>query len=84
MAKVNSKKLKNAHADLKKDARQRTAARGILQFRADPETVLAVLSAADKQHMPVSALLRQWVQEKLDTIDEREWVSSGPVGRELI
>ena len=65
MAKLNSKQLQKAHADLQSDARQRVAERGVLQFRADPETVLAVLDAADKQNMPVGALLRQWVQEKL-------------------
>jgi hypothetical protein len=65
MAKLNSKQLQKAHKDLQSDARQRVAERGVLQFRADPETVLAVLDAADKQNMPVGALLRQWVQEKL-------------------
>jgi hypothetical protein len=65
MAKLNSRQLQKAHADLKNDARQRIAERGILQFRADAETVLAVLDAADKQNVPVGALLRQWVQEKL-------------------
>lgn len=65
MAKLNSKQVQKAHHDLKDDARQRVAERGILQFRADPQTVLAVLDAADKQNVPVGALLRQWVQEKL-------------------
>lgn len=65
MAKLNAKQLQKAHADLKQDARQRIAERGVLQFRADPETVLAVLDAAGKQNMPVGALLRQWVHEKL-------------------
>ncbi len=65
MAKLNSKQIEKAHSDLKEDSRQRIAERGILQFRADSATVLAVLDAADKQSMPVGALLRQWVQEKL-------------------
>ncbi|MBZ0189700.1 MAG: hypothetical protein K8F91_25870 [Candidatus Obscuribacterales bacterium] len=65
MAKLTSKQLQKAHSDLKRDARQRIAERGILQFRADPGTVLAVLDAADKLNMPVGTLLRQWVQEKL-------------------
>jgi hypothetical protein len=65
MAKLNSKQVQKAHEDLQTDARQRIAERGILQFRADPETVLAVMDAADKQKVPVGALLRQWVQEKL-------------------
>ena len=65
MARLTSKQLEAAHADLQKDSRQRIADRGILQFRADSETVLAVLDAADKANLPVGALLRQWVQEKL-------------------
>lgn len=65
MAKLDSKQLKKAHSALKDDARQRIADRGLLQFRADPDTVLAVLDAADKNKMAVGALLRQWVQEKL-------------------
>jgi hypothetical protein len=65
MAKLNAKELDKAHKELKAEARQRIAERGILQFRADPETVKAVLQAADEQNMPVGAMLRQWVQEKL-------------------
>jgi hypothetical protein len=65
MAKLNAKQLEKAHKELKDDARQRIAERGVLQFRADTETVIAVLDAAEKANMPVGALLRQWVQEKL-------------------
>lgn len=65
MAKLTPDELKHAHKELKSDARQRVAERGILQFRADPETVKAVLQAADECNMPVGAMLRQWVQERL-------------------
>lgn len=65
MAKLTPDQLKKAHQDLKKEARQRIAERGVLQFRADPETVIAVLEAADKAKMPVGKMLRLWVQEKL-------------------
>ena len=65
MAKLSKKQLEKAHLELKDDARQRVAERGILQFRADPETILAVMVAADKAQIPVGSLLRQWVQEKL-------------------
>ena len=65
MAKLNATELNSAHKELKADARHRIAERGILQFRADPETVQAVLEAADEQNMPVGAMLRQWVQERL-------------------
>lgn len=65
MANLNKKRLEKAHKELNGDARKRIAERGVLQFRADEETILAVMSAADKVNMPVGAMLRQWVQEKL-------------------
>lgn len=40
---------------MKDDARKRIAERGVLQFRADADTVLAILDAADKANMPVGA-----------------------------
>lgn len=69
MAKLNSKQLQKAHSELKDEARQRVADRGVLQFRADPETIRAVMEAADKHNMPVGALIRQWIQEKLEIDD---------------
>ncbi len=65
MAKLDKRQLEKAHEDLKTAARKRIAERGVLQFRADEETILAVIAAADKANMPVGAMLRQWVQEKL-------------------
>lgn len=65
MAKLTPEELNHAHKELKSDARKRVAERGILQFRADSETVKAVLQAADDCKMPVGAMLRQWVQERL-------------------
>ena len=65
MAKLSAKELKQAHSELQSGARQRIAERGLLQFRADPATVKAILLAADQRNMPVGALIRQWVQERL-------------------
>lgn len=65
MAKLNRDELDKAHKELRADAKQRVADRGVLQFRADPETVKAVLQAADEQQMPVGALLRRWIQDRL-------------------
>lgn len=65
MAKLTKKELEEARKKLKDEARQRIIERGILQFRADPVTIDAVLKAADEQRLPVSTLLRNWVQEKL-------------------
>lgn len=71
MAKLDKKQLEKAHKELNSDARKRIAERGILQFRADEETILAVMTAADKAKMPVGAILRQWVQEKLQIENAR-------------
>ncbi|MFN8659632.1 MAG: hypothetical protein U0105_25075 [Candidatus Obscuribacterales bacterium] len=72
MAKLDKKQLEKAHKELKGDARKRIAERGILQFRADEETILAVMTAAEKAKMPVGTILRQWVQEKLQIETARE------------
>lgn len=72
MAKLDKRQLAKAHKDLEGDARKRIAERGVLQFRADEETILAVIAAADKADMPVGAMLRQWVQEKLQIENVRE------------
>ena len=65
MAKLDANDLDRAHKELKADARERVVERGLLQFRADSETVKAVLLAADSRNMPVGAMLREWVQERL-------------------
>lgn len=71
MAKLDKEQLEKAHKELKSDARKRIAERGVLQFRADEGTILAVMAAADKANMPVGAMLRQWVQEKLQLNNAR-------------
>lgn len=40
--------------------------RGILQFRADEQTIRAVLDAAEKEKIPVGTLLKKWIKEKLE------------------
>ena len=72
MAKLTPDELKRARKGIRDDARQRVAERGILQFRADPETVKAVLQAADDCNMPVGAMLRQWVQERLQIVSSTQ------------
>ncbi|QQR59655.1 MAG: hypothetical protein IPG59_09250 [Candidatus Melainabacteria bacterium] len=72
MAKLNKDQLQKAHNKLKDTARQRVAERGILQFRADSELVLAVMDAADQEAIPVGTLLRKWVQEKLQLESARD------------
>jgi hypothetical protein len=41
------------------------AERGLLQYRADSETVKDVLRAAEARKMPVGAMIREWVKERL-------------------
>jgi hypothetical protein len=65
MARLDKKALDRAHKELKVSAGERIAARGVLQFRADSETIKAVLQAADERNLPVGAMLRQWVQDRL-------------------
>lgn len=65
MSKLDKNQLQKAHDNLKVAARKRVSKRGILQFRADSDLVLAVMNAADKEGLPVGKLLRKWVQEKL-------------------
>jgi len=65
MAKWNADELAQARKTLQAEARQRTAERGVLQFRADPETIKGVMRAAEEQQVPIGTLLRLWVQERL-------------------
>lgn len=65
MAKLTPEEKEKARNDLREEARQSVAARGLLQFRCDPETVLAIIDASDKCKMPVGAMLRQWVKDRL-------------------
>lgn len=65
MAKLNTDELDQAHTKLKADARTRVLERGLLQFRADQETIRSVLEEADKRSVPVGAMLREWIQDRL-------------------
>lgn len=66
MAKLTPDELNRARKAMREEARRRVIERGILQFRADPETMRGVLEAADAQRIPAGKLLRQWVQERLE------------------
>lgn len=66
MAKLGPEELDRAHEELRKDARQRVAKRGVLQFRADPELILTILSMADEKVIPAGRMLRQWVEERVE------------------
>lgn len=66
MARLNPEELNQARKNMRSEARKRVIERGILQFRADPETMKAVLEAADALQIPAGSLLRMWVQERLN------------------
>lgn len=66
MARLNPEELDRARKNMREEARKRVIERGILQFRADPATMKAVLEAADALQIPAGSLLRMWVQERLN------------------
>jgi hypothetical protein len=72
LAKLNKKELDTARNALKAEAKRRIAERGLLQFRADAETVREVIDKASELNMPVGALLRLWIQERLMIESGRE------------
>jgi hypothetical protein len=74
MTKSQKEKMERLKAKGKAEAREKIIERGVLQFRADEETIAAVLDAAGHEMIPVGTLLKKWVKEKLI---ERETRSSG-------
>lgn len=66
MARLNPDELTRAQRNMRTEARRRVIERGLLQFRADPEIMTAVLETADSLQIPVGSLLRMWVQERLN------------------
>jgi len=65
MTRAQEQKMERLKAKGKAESREKIIERGILQFRADEETIADVLDAAHKEMMPVGTLLKKWVKEKL-------------------
>lgn len=60
---VKSINMKPSKSD--KDSLERFARKGLVQFRADPVLMQGLTQIAEKFHMPVGALARLWVAERL-------------------
>jgi hypothetical protein len=63
---VNKAELKKRSALMTKDARAAVANRGIMQFRAEPEDILALYDLAMKRKQRISTMIRGWVLERLE------------------
>lgn len=50
---------------LQQDARQRILERGKIEFRVEPDLMVAVLDLAQERKMPVGPMIRQWVSERI-------------------
>lgn len=62
---MSKKDLAEAKANLKAQARQNIIERGLFQFRCEPETYARLLDLAASRRMPVSTMVREWVEQRL-------------------
>jgi hypothetical protein len=62
---MSKEDLAEAKANARKQARQNVVERGLFQFRLDPEPYERLLDLAHDRHVPVSAMVREWVEERL-------------------
>ena len=63
---MNKKELKRRSERMTKEAQAAVAKRGIMQFRIDPEVILAFYDLATKRNQQVSTMIREWVLERLE------------------
>ncbi len=63
---MNKAELKKRSERMTKDAQALVAKRGIMQFRAEPEDILALYNLAVKRDQRVSTMIREWVLERLE------------------
>src|SRR5271163_3619268 len=49
------------------EARRRVIERGIIQFRADPELMAALLEISEHRRIPLGTIIRNWVAERLES-----------------
>lgn len=47
------------------EARKRVIERGVLQFRADSETMEQLLELSENRGVPLGSMVRDWVKERL-------------------
>jgi hypothetical protein len=58
--------VKKRSERMTKEAQAAVAKRGLMQFRADPDVILALYSIATKRKLRISTMLREWVLERLE------------------
>lgn len=58
--------IEKREAALAERSRQKIAQKQHVQFRLEPEKILRLFDVANAKQMPISALLRQWVSERLE------------------
>jgi hypothetical protein len=75
---LSKNELALAKQNAKKAARKAVVERGLFQFRLDADTYNALLDLAQKQRLPVSAMVRAWVEERL-TVELSEGEPSAPL-----
>ena len=67
MAKLTDEELKKREAKLFAKARSEISKTGIMQFRLDPENIGVLYDIAARKRVRVSAMLRDWVLERLQS-----------------
>jgi hypothetical protein len=63
---VNKEELKRRSERMTKEAQAAVAKRGIMQFRAESQDILALYNLAVKRSQPISTMIREWVLERLE------------------
>lgn len=63
---MNKEELKKRSKKMTQEAQLAVAQRGIMQFRAEPEDIMALYNLAIKRNQRVSTMIREWVIERLE------------------
>lgn len=63
---MNKEQLKKRSKQMTEQAQLAVAERGIMQFRADPDDILALYNIALERNQRVSTMVREWVVERLN------------------
>jgi len=63
---MNKERLKKRSQRMTQEAQVAVAKRGIMQFRAEPNDILALYDLAITRNQRVSTMVREWVMERLE------------------
>ena len=78
-----SPRMRKALEKGRAQARKEVIARGIAQFRVDPETMQQLLEVSEYRGLPLGTMLREWVKERLRTEQNKSKESSNADYRAL-